>query len=106
MEEEYIVIEENALMGDNLDEDDAFAIAAESAGMGQSSEVTTDGETGQVMRYNDPEVLKKHIREVMKIGREKTTFKAWLPDGDSQIFRSHVFGLVINRKGFGRNRKS
>ena len=75
MEDKNIVVEENALLGDNLDEDDSFAIAADSAGMGQSSDVTTDGEIGKVIRYNDPEVLKKHITEVMKIGREKTTFK-------------------------------
>ena len=66
-----------ALLEENLDEDDAYSISRDSQGLGQESETASlsEGEVGGVLRYEDPEALKNHIETVMKIGREKTTFK-------------------------------
>ena len=66
-----------ALLGENIDVDDAYSISMESSGLGLESEVAsaTDGECENVMRYEDPEVLKEHMKKVVNIGRDKTTFK-------------------------------
>ena len=88
---------------ENLDADEAAAIANGSTATGPSHGVAGDGERGRVMRYGlvSKEMLEEHIKKVVGLGREKTVFHGMeelkkATEGQTPLLRRGqiIFGTV------------